>query len=68
MDAQHYVGEYATKKFELARDLLPELYKGLKRLEAQLEQANAEQLIAVHAALVSANTAHIGNLQNILYV
>jgi hypothetical protein len=56
MDAQHYVGEYATKKFELARDLLPELYKGLKRLEAQLEQANAEQLIALHAALVSANT------------
>jgi hypothetical protein len=27
-DVQHYVGEYAAKKFEVARSLLPELYRG----------------------------------------
>ena len=37
MDVQLYTGEYASKKFEVARDLLPELYQGLARLKEQLE-------------------------------
>ena len=37
MDVQFYTGEYASKKFEVARDLLPELYQGLARLKEQLE-------------------------------
>ena len=39
LDAQHYVGEYATKKFEVAKDLLPELYKGLLRLQTERQAA-----------------------------
>ena len=37
MDVQFYTGEYASKKFEVARDLLPELYQGLARLKEQLD-------------------------------
>ena len=36
MDVQFYTGEYASKKFEVARDLLPELYQGVARLKEQL--------------------------------
>ena len=34
-DVQWYTGEYAAKKFELSRDMLPELYAGVKRLEEE---------------------------------
>ena len=34
-DVQYYTGEYAAKKFELSRSLLPELYAGVKRLEEE---------------------------------
>ena len=34
-DVQWYTGEYAAKKFELSRDMLPELYAGMKRLEQE---------------------------------
>ena len=37
MDVQFYTGEYASKKFEVARDLLPELYQGVARLKEQLD-------------------------------
>jgi hypothetical protein len=37
-DVQHYVGEYAAKKFEVARSLLPELHSGLRRLQNEREQ------------------------------
>ena len=37
MDVQFYTGEYASKKFELARDLLPEHHHGLARLKEQLD-------------------------------
>ena len=33
-----YTGEYASKKFEVARDMLPELHQGLDRLKKQLEE------------------------------
>ena len=33
MDVQFYTGEYASKKFEVARDLLPELYQGVAPLK-----------------------------------
>ena len=38
MDVQFYTGEYASKKFEVARDMLPELHQGLDRLKKQLEE------------------------------
>ena len=41
MDVQFYTGEYASKKFEVARDLLPELYQGLARLKEQLDGKDA---------------------------
>jgi hypothetical protein len=48
LDAQHYVGEYATKKFEVAKDLLPELYKGLLRLQTERQAAvNAQTVLDV---------------------
>ena len=37
-DVQHDVGEYAAKKFEVARNLLPELHRGLQRLQKEREQ------------------------------
>jgi hypothetical protein len=36
---QHYVAEYATKKFQSARDLLPQLHKGLARLAVERKEA-----------------------------
>lgn len=38
MHVQFYTGEYASKKFEVARDMLPELHQGLDRLKKQLEE------------------------------
>ena len=58
MDAQHYVGEYATKKFEAARDLLPELYKGLMRLERQ-QQVQAAPEAATQPAGSAAASADL---------
>ena len=37
-DVQHYVGEYAAKKFEINRNLLPELHRGQQRLQKEREQ------------------------------
>jgi hypothetical protein len=54
MDTQHYVGEYATKKFEVARDLLPELYKGLKRLERDIAAQEALQVKVTELANANA--------------
>ena len=34
-DVQWYTGEYAAKKFEVSKDMLPELYAGVKRLEEE---------------------------------
>ncbi|CAK9066078.1 unnamed protein product, partial [Durusdinium trenchii] len=34
-DVQFYTGEYASKKFEVSRSLLPELFAGVQRLEAE---------------------------------
>lgn len=45
MDVQFYTGEYASKKFEVARDLLPELYLGLQRLQQQLDGKNAGDVV-----------------------
>ena len=49
-DVQHYVGEYAAKKFEVARNLLPELYRGLQRLQKERDQEkeNASESNAKH--------------------
>ena len=41
-DVQWYTGEYAAKKFELSRDMLPELYAGMKRLEQEDAQKPAQ--------------------------
>ena len=41
-DVQWYTGEYAAKKFELSRDMLPELYAGVKRLEEEDAQRPAQ--------------------------
>ena len=38
MHVQFYTGEYASKKFEVARDMSPELHQGLDRLKKQLEE------------------------------
>ncbi|CAK9025806.1 unnamed protein product, partial [Durusdinium trenchii] len=37
-DVQFYTGEYASKKFEVSRSLLPELFAGVQRLEAEEAQ------------------------------
>ncbi|CAK9076536.1 Transketolase [Durusdinium trenchii] len=37
-DVQLYTGEYASKKFEVSRSLLPELFAGVQRLEAEEAQ------------------------------
>ena len=50
MDVQFYAGEYAMKKFEVARDMLPELYAGLCRLKEQLQAEEAPDAIASQPA------------------
>ncbi|CAK9076369.1 unnamed protein product [Durusdinium trenchii] len=40
-DVQFYTGEYASKKFEVSRSLLPELFAGVQRLEAEEAQRQA---------------------------
>ena len=50
MDVQFYTGEYAMKKFEVARDMLPELYAGLCRLKEQLQAEEAPDAIASQPA------------------
>ena len=43
-DVQHYVGEYAAKKFEVAKNLFPELKKGLERLQKKREKEDEAAL------------------------
>ena len=46
MDVQFYTGEYASKKFEVARDMLPELFQGLHRSQQQFEEEEEEEKAA----------------------
>lgn len=38
VDVQFYTGEYASKKFEVSRNMLPELYTGVQKLEAEEQE------------------------------
>eukprot|EP00435_Cladocopium_sp_Y103_P043159 s4006_g12.t1 len=56
-DVGFYTGEYAAKKFELSRSMLPELYAGetlsdgVKRLEEEEEKRQKEAAAAAEAVL-----------------
>ena len=41
-DVGFYVGEYAAKKFEISRSLLPELFAGVQRLEEEERERRRE--------------------------
>ncbi|CAE7487143.1 tkt, partial [Symbiodinium necroappetens] len=50
-DVQFYTGEYAAKKFEISRSLLPELFAGIQRLEQEeTERRRQESENAAEAA------------------
>ena len=69
MDVQFYTGEYASKKFEVARDMLPELHQGLDRLKKQLEEekeaagAETAQVVMDDVAPVSKRPLRLGGGQ-----
>ena len=58
-DVQFYTGEYASKKFEVSRNLLPELYAGVQKLETEeterLQSASIEEDATAPQAASSAN-------------
>ena len=43
-DVQFYTGECASKKFEVSRSLLPELYAGIQRLEAEEAERQGQEV------------------------
>ncbi|CAK9081626.1 unnamed protein product [Durusdinium trenchii] len=58
-DVQFYTGEYASKKFEVSRNLLPELYAGVQKLETEeterLQSASIAEDATAPQAASSAN-------------